>query len=387
LKLLVEIGTQAAADMVKNTDFVVLLSDISKNDENEVGIEATRFAEASSLGIPIPEGFAVTANSFREFFFGHQKVPQIVSGKIFRAYKGLESPFKDANVVVTASFSKKKFKNVKGEANLMQKINELWKMYAEGKNIDYPSFEPAIFVYKIPDAPLSLIMFTIDPIENDRKTVVIFEGSDTGNQYKVSKRDLKIVSKILRIGNTQKISDEQIINLAFWGKKIQDYYYFPQEVEFCVDKDRIIVTKIKPLTTIGIKYLVDDLAKVPKKETVILGVNIPKSPHRIRRVLLKGDSIYPGIASGHIKIIKKPNDVHKLKTGDIAVVLTNRLRLSEVTNKSKALVLANHIYHISQNSYLRRIGKPVVVGTPQSNHVLREGLVATVNGINGEVYV
>ena len=158
-------------------------------------------------------------------------------------------------------------------------------------------------------------------------------------------------------------------------------------MEFCVDKDRIIVTKIKPLTTIGIKYLVDDLAKVPKKETVILGVNIPKSPHRIRRVLLKGDSIYPGIASGHIKIIKKPNDVHKLKTGDIAVVLTNRLRLSEVTNKSKALVLANHIYHISQNSYLRRIGKPVVVGTPQSNHVLREGLVATVNGINGEVYV
>lgn len=392
--------------MIKKSDLVVLLDHVGKDDEIEVGKEAARFGEIANLGIPIPKGFIITANAYRIFlqennfetkkgehlFVSKAKhllesgeIPKNLVKEIFRAYKNLDASLRDANVVVGSSFSKKKFSNVKGEANLMQKIRNFWSIYFVRKDIDYSNFQPSILVYRMPVLFQSGVIFTIDPTYHDKSIIVIHEER-TKNYYEVSKEFLKIVKKVVE-GRKQKLTDRQIINLAKFGEKLQEYYYFPQEVYFSIHKSGTYITKTKPLTTVASKYLTEDWFKAVGKTSAVLSDQIPKNPIRFHKVLARGNSVYPGIATGYLRIIRKPQDVHKLRTGDIAVVAnTKNLRFGDLAKKARALVIESRD-HLSHHSLPRTLGKPIIVTMPNSNRGLKEGLVATVNGVNGQIYI
>lgn len=363
--------------MVRISDLVLPLDQVEKSEESNVGREAALLAEIAELGIPVPKGFVVTANAYRKYFLANQEVPELVANKIFRAYKNLDTPLRDANIVVSFSFSKKKFKNVKGEANLMQKIKTYWSIYFTDHDIDYPNFQPAILVQKNPESDQSGIMFTVDSGYNDKTKIVIYEGDVNGNRYEISRHNSIILNRYIKKGNKQKLTDKQIIDLSAWGIKLQKHYYFPQEVHFSIDKGRAYITKTKPLTTFGAKHLTDTAA-----------AHIPKKAIGIRKVLLRGNSIYPGIATGYIRIIRRPHDIHKLKAGDIAVVTnTKNLMLSVVAKKARAVIIESRFHQLPQHSLQRSLGKPTIITMPFSNRALKEGLVVTVNGALGEMYI
>ena len=233
--------------MLKKSDLILPLSSITNYDKDLVGEKAASLGEMAKHGLPLPEGFVITQNAYRQFALKHT-LPDKLIKEIFRAYKRLESSLKDA--AVELFFQKKEVMVVKGEAILVEKIKSIWAHNST-----------SIVVRKIPQTSYSGIIFTIDPINNDKTKVVIKEGK-SGNHYEVLKKDFKICAKSINRGKTQLLTDKQLIEVAKWGKKIQDYYYFPQEVSFAIEKNKIFITQTKPITHISSKFKVQSFDKL-----------------------------------------------------------------------------------------------------------------------------
>ncbi|TMI77439.1 MAG: phosphoenolpyruvate synthase, partial [Bacteroidetes bacterium] len=159
------------------------------------------------------------------------------------------------------------FLNVKGEANVLLKIKDAWAFLFSTRAIlslheqkfDHFKAGVAVSVQKMIQAEKSGIMFTIDPVTNDKTKIIIkaiygldeliVQGSVIPDHYEVSKNDFKITTKkiaaqkiqLVKKGienkevkipqkkqTVQKISDKEIIDLAHIGKMLEKHSYFPQ---------------------------------------------------------------------------------------------------------------------------------------------------------------
>lgn len=384
--------------MPTKSDLIVGFSDIDREDIELVGEEAVKLSEIQRLNVSIPKGFVVTTKAYLEFLqplFSSKRgyvindrsfMPSNVVGEVFKSYKRLEGPLKDAWVNVVPSiysknllnltFKLKKYTYVKGEANLIQKIRSAWASFFTSlltlQHIDYSKIKPAIVVCKVSPNSDSAVMYTIDPKTNDKTKIVINQGDKTGNHYEVLKGTLKIIDKPSL--TWRMLTDRQIISLASWGKSLQEYYYFPQEVHFSIDKSDVYVTLTKPMQDIAARDKIQN-AKLHKG-------------NNNRTVLLKGNPIHPGIARGYLRIIRNTHDVNKIASGDVAIVTNTKcLKLDQTLRKARAIVIEGKFPNMPHISISKRFyGKPMIVATPNSSKVLRDGVVVTLNATTGEVY-
>lgn len=440
--------------MVRKSDLVVWFSDVDKDDVALVGGKGANLGEMTKAGFPVPNGFIVTASAYFEFlrknnlqikikhllstvnFDKPESIQQvsyhikreILKGemeneliqKIFKAYQRLGGVLKDELVSVrssataedlpTASFAgqQETFLNVKGEANLIQKIKEVWAslfearaiFYRHEKKFDHLKVAIAIPVQKMVESEKSGVMFTLDPVTDDKTKIIIeaiyglgeliVQGKVTPDHYEVSKTDFSILSKKVSIqnvlykkvgtknkevkipkktGEKQKVTDAQIIELAKIGKKIEDHYYFPQDIEWAIEKNKIYIVQTRPVTTI----------KNQSEKNYTLDA-------KRYTLLLKGDPASPGIATGPVRIIASAKEIDKVLTGEVLVAPQTNPDFVSAMKKAVAIVTdkggrTSHAAIVS-----RELGIPAVVGTEKATKILKTGSVVTVDGAKGEVY-
>lgn len=441
------------------TDLSILWFDeVDKEDIPSVGGKGANLGEMTQAGFPVPQGFIVTSYAYFHFlkennlttkinhllgtinyekpesiFQVSQHIKKLIIAEqmneslvqaIFKAYTRLSGPLRDALVAVrssataedlpTASFAgqQETFLNIKGESNVVHKIKEAWASLFEPRAIFYRHEQKfdhfrvgiAIVVQKMIESEKSGIMFTIDPVTNDKSKLIIeaiyglgemiVQGAITPDHYEVDKSELRITKKQIAIqemklvrvkgmvkginkkvkvslkeGKKQKISDNLILDLAVLGKKLERHYYFPQDIEWAVVNNKPYILQTRPITTISTKKVettTDQLKNLP--------------------LLLKGAPASPGIASGPVKIIKTVNDLTKMLPGDVMVApQTNpdfvpgmKKAVSIVTDKGGR---TSHAAIVS-----RELGIPAVVGTEIATKTLKNNMVITVNGATGEVF-
>lgn len=360
--------------MLKKSDLIVPLSSISNEDKDTVGEKAAKLGEMIKLGLPFPNGFVITPNAYRQFLLKYAITDKLIK-EIFRAYKRLERPLKDATVEILLSlptnskvnpvFQKKEVMDAKGEAVLLEKIKFIWNSFLTSS--DYLNVSPAIVVRKIPQFSLSGIVFTTNSINNDKTKVVIKEKS--GNYYEVLKKDLKISSKNISKGKKQLLADKKLIEVAKLGVKLQKYYYFPQEVHFAIEKNKIYITQTKPLTTFN--HQMHNVYQKPK-----------------HNVLLTGKPFYPGIATGHLRIIQSMQDIDKILRGEIIVIPYQDLIKRSIIKAGAIVATDDRVHHMSHLTLGRFFsGKPALITTPNEAKMLKNGAVVTVNGKSGELHL
>ena len=432
---------------------VVWFSEVDKEDISLVGGKGANLGEMVKAGFPVPNGFIVTAFVYKEFVKKNNlelKIKhllssidfndpdslnqasslikkQIIQGdlskdlvlEIYDHYKKLGGVLKDALVAVRssataedlpgASFAgqQETFLNVRGEANLIQKIKEAWASLFEARAIFYRQenrFDQtkvliAIPVQKMVQSEKSGVMFTIDPMNNDKGKIIveaiyglgemIVQGEVTPDHYEISKSDLSILSKeiseqkrkLVKKGHVnievkvtdkdskrQKITDKEILELGRLGKKLEHHYFFPQDVEWATEKDKIYIVQTRPVTTTKIS-----LSKRHEQEILL-------------PVILKGDGGSPGIASGNVRILKSPSEIGKIKEGDVLVASQTNPDFVPAMKKAVAIV-TDHGGRTSHAAIVsRELGIPAVVGTKNATKTLKNGEVVTVSGTKGEVY-
>ncbi|MCL5746996.1 MAG: phosphoenolpyruvate synthase [Patescibacteria group bacterium] len=443
--------------MTARSKFIAWFSEISKEDVALVGGKGANLGEMTNAHFPVPNGFVVTSHAYYHFLSENKLTLQInevlktanfektdsltqvsslikkmvIKGKlsddlvseIFTAYGKLGNVLEDALVAVrssataedlaSASFAgqQETYLNVKGEAVLLEKIKEGWAslfdaralFYRHQQHFDHLKVGIALVVQRMVESEKSGIMFTIDPVTNDKSKIIIeaiyglgeliVGGIENPDHYEVSKSDFSILSKKIasqkkmlkkvgatdkeillseKKGKSQKLSEKEILELAHLGEKLEKHYYFPQDSEWAIDKNKVYIVQTRAVTTTHEK-------KESKKDT-------SEIEDTSRTPILKGDPASPGIAAGPVRVIESAKEIGKVLPGEVLVAPQTNPDYVPAMKKAVAIVTnsggrTSHAAIVS-----RELGIPAVVGTERATKVLKTGEVITVNGTKGEIY-
>ncbi|MCJ7786912.1 phosphoenolpyruvate synthase, partial [Patescibacteria group bacterium] len=300
------------------------------------------------------------------------------------------------------------FLNIKGEANVVKKVQECWAslfepraiFYREEKGFGHFKVGIAVPVQEMIPAEISGVMFTIDPVNHEKNRLIIeavyglgeylVQGTVTPDIYVVEKNSLDILSKkvekqtvqLVKVGSLtkqesvprrlrlrRKLTDSQIQTLAQIGKKIHHHYFYPQDIEWVLYKKKFYIVQSRPVTTL----------KEQESEKV-------KEQEIKRKPILVGTPASPGMAIGPVQIIKSIKQIDKIQKGEVLVTTMTSPDFVPVMKKVVAIITdqggqTSHAAIVS-----RELGIPCVVGTEKATKVLKNGQMITVNGTKGEVY-
>ncbi|KKS17662.1 MAG: Phosphoenolpyruvate synthase, partial [Candidatus Woesebacteria bacterium GW2011_GWA1_41_7] len=433
--------------------------DLDKGDTELVGGKGANLAEIYHAGFPVPPGFVVTVEAYDLFLQENDlihkiydilgsldvndpaqleeaskriqrmiltsKVPADVSQKTISSYKKLSGFMKNSLVAVRSSATAEDmpgtsfagqqvtFLDIKGEANVINKLRECWASLFTARSIYYrvmnkivhEKVKIAVVVQKMVQSDVSGVMFSIDPVTNDKDRIIIesvwglgemiVQGSVVPDTYVVQKGTFAILSKEIsdqsirlsringktkefevpkKLRDRQKINDKQIIALAKYADKIQKHYYFPQDMEWALEKDKLFIVQTRPVTTIA------QTAKSEKTEKNS-NVKFAEAP------ILTGAAASPGIGTGTVRILKSPKEIDKIKKGDVLVAPMTSPDYVPAMKKSAAIITdeggqTSHAAIVS-----RELGIPCVVGTKEATKLLKDGQIVTVNGQSGQVFM
>ncbi|MCK4369100.1 MAG: phosphoenolpyruvate synthase [Dehalococcoidales bacterium] len=311
-----------------------------------------------------------------------------------------------------ASFAgqQRTFLNVQGEKEVVTAVHECWAslfepraiFYRHHQGFDHFTVGIAVPVQKMIQSQASGVMFTLEPVTSDSDKIVIeavfglgeaiVSGEITPDLYVVDKDSLKIItrktvnqeSQLIKnptagaketniwvplpapTQSQQKLTDSEIIKLAWLGKQIEDHYRFPQDIEWAKENNKIYILQTRPVTTIK---------EVAEAEPEI------RAP-----VLLSGDKASPGIASGPVKIVPEASQIDKVKTGDVLVAEMTTPDFVPAMKRVVAIVTNRGGRTAHAAIVSRELGIPCVVGVEQATTILTNGQVITVDGSQGKIY-
>lgn len=253
------------------------------------------------------------------------------------------------------------------------------------------------------------VMFTANPVTNNRNEIMInaswglgeavVSGSVTPDEYIVEKGTWKIKEKfiakkevmVVRNPETSKgtvyvkvadylgpewvekqvLTDEQIIEVAKMGAKIEEHYGWPQDIEWAYDKDdgKLYIVQSRPITTLKEETKAEEVEGTEEAE-----------------VILKGLGASPGIGAGRVVVIFDASEIDKVKEGDVLVTTMTNPDMVPAMKRASAIVTdeggrTSHAAIVS-----RELGIPAVVGTKEATKKLKTGDYVTVDGTRGVVY-
>lgn len=315
----------------------------------------------------------------------------------------------------TASFAgqQETYLNIKGEVNVLHKVREAWAslftaraiFYREEQKFDHFKVGIAVPVQMMVASEESGVMFTIDPVTNEKGKIVIeaiyglgeliVQGAVTPDHYEIDKKLQKITTKKIatqtkmlvrkngitkeysvdkKLIDRQKITDEDVLEIAKLGLKLEKHYYHPQDVEWAVEDGKIYIVQTRPVTTL----------RPAKRDSGQAQLRTEVYPEAT--LLLKGDPASPGIAWGPAKLIFSAKEIDKVTSGDVMVTPQTNPDYVPAMKRAVAIVTekggrTSHAAIVS-----RELGIPAVVGAADASKILKTGNVVTVNGSKGEVY-
>jgi len=437
---------------------IAFFNEIDKHDLATVGGKGANLGEMTKAGFPVPDGFAVTVNAY-DLFLKHNyitdeihailketnvndpeqlqsaskkierivvksEVPKEVVLDIHKAYKKLSGKLKKTLVAVRssataedlpgASFAGQQatYLNIRGKNNLLVAVRDCWAslftaraiFYREQNKIDHEQVKISVIVQQMVQSDVSGVMFSIDPVTNDKDRILIeavwglgefiVQGSVLPDRYMVQKDTYSILSKEIsdqavqlikmdsdtvkvevpkKIRDIQKITDDDIVKLAKIAANLQKHYYYPQDIEWAKEGGELYIVQTRPVTTMKDKKKGGSVAAD--------GSKIAETP------ILSGAGASPGIGIGTVKILKSPKEVGNIGKGDVLVAEMTSPDYVPAMKKAAAIVTnkggqTSHAAIVS-----RELGIPCVVGTKNATSTLKVGTIVTVDGERGHIYM
>src|SRR5947199_10029189 len=178
--------------------------------------------------------------------------------------------------------------NIIGKEAILKHISKCWAslfteravIYRLQNGFDHRKVQLAVVVQKMIFPDVAGIMFTADPVTSNRKVLSIdasfglgealVSGLVNADSYKVRNGKIiekKISTKKLAISalkdggtkaqeieperqNRQALTDEQILQLERIGRKIEEHFGCPQDIEWCLVDDTFYIVQSRPITTL-----------------------------------------------------------------------------------------------------------------------------------------
>lgn len=471
----------------KKVENILWFSQITKSDIPSAGGKGANLGELTQAGIPVPPGFVVTAQAYFAFLEESrlvEKIKSLLSGlnpedtkKLNQAAKQLQATILSAKLsaklindiknsynklvkeagteyvavrssataedLPDASFAGQQITllNTLGADQVVKNVQLCWASLYEPRaiyyriinNFDHMKVGIAVPVQAMIQSEVSGIMFTIDPVTNNKDVLIIeagyglgeavVSGSVTPDRYIVNKTDLKILDKEINtqtwkiardkdkgedihfsipedLQKTQKLPDELVVELAKIGAEVEKHYGSPQDTEWAVVSDKRQVTSDKKNSTCYMLhdkcYMIYIVQSRPvttlKKELKVSEVDgkkideAPTGQPKTEDIILKGAAASVGMASGPVKIIHSPSEIDKIEKGDVLVTEMTTPDFVPAMKRATAIVTDTGGRTCHAAIVSRELGIPCVVGTGTATNVLKQGQMITVDGAKGLVY-
>ena len=190
----------------------------------------------------------------------------------------------------TASFAGQQdtYLNIRGKTEILKHINKCWAslftdravIYRIQNGFDHRNVQLSVVIQKMVFPQVAGILFTADPVNSNRKVLsidasfglgeTIVSGLVNPDIYKV--RDGQVIDKNVsakkvavyasKEGGTieqeieaakqtiQALTDEQILQLEQIGRKIEQHFDCPQDVEWCLANETFYIVQSRPITTL-----------------------------------------------------------------------------------------------------------------------------------------
>jgi len=298
------------------------------------------------------------------------------------------------------------FVNMKGNSQVLEAVKKCWASLYTGRSVCYryknkiseDTIFIAIVVQKMMNSEKSGVMFTANPLTNDKEELVIeavfglgdgiVSGSIEPDHFVIDKKTEEIKEK--RIGHKklaytrdsngktiikelhEAIIEKEVLythelkQLIKIGKKIEEHYDFPQDIEFAFESGNLYITQSRPITT--------------------LEKGMDNQEFKEGKVLLEGLAASRGMASGRVRLITDLKELSKLEKGEILVTKMTNPDMVVGMQRSAGIVTDEGGATCHAAIVSREMGIPCVVGTKKATSVLKEGGRITVDGTNGKVY-
>ncbi|SHM19869.1 phosphoenolpyruvate synthase [Mucilaginibacter sp. OK098] len=190
----------------------------------------------------------------------------------------------------TASFAGQQdtYLNIIGKEAILKHISKCWASlftdravtYRIQNDFDHRKVYLSVVVQQMVFPQAAGILFTADPVTGNRKVLSIdasfglgeamVSGLVNADNYKVCNGNIidkmisikKLAIYALKGGGTQEqeiepqhqtrqaLTDEQILQLAHIGRKIEEHFGSPQDIEWCLADDTFYIVQSRPITTL-----------------------------------------------------------------------------------------------------------------------------------------
>ncbi|GAB6102427.1 phosphoenolpyruvate synthase [Thermococcus atlanticus] len=451
--------------------FIKWFEELKKEDVPLVGGKGANLGEMTQMGIPVPPGFCVTAEAYKYFVENvrvedgrtlqewimdvvsrtnvddskellentakiREKIismdmPKEIAEEILEAYHKLSQRFnKDAVYVAVrssataedlpdASFAgqQETYLDVYGDEDVLKNVQKCWAslwtaratFYRAKQGFDHTRVYLSAVVQKMVNSETSGVMFTANPVTNDRSEIMInaawglgeavVSGAVSPDEYIVKKGTWEIKEKyiarkeVMYVRNPetgkgtvlvkvadhlgpewvekQVLTEEQIIEVAKMGAKIEEHYGWPQDIEWAYDKDdgKLYIVQSRPITTLKEEVKTEEAEMTEEM-----------------KVLLKGLGASPGVGAGRVVILLDVSEIDKVKEGDVLVTTMTNPDMVPAMKRASAIVTDEGGRTCHAAIVGRELGIPTVVGAKVATKVLKDGMLITVDGTRGVVY-
>ncbi|MBI2886268.1 MAG: phosphoenolpyruvate synthase [Chloroflexi bacterium] len=374
-----------------------------------------------NLNVDDSEKLEIASSRIKKLILSAE-MPQDVAKEIAAAYRALGEALVAVRSSATAedlpeaSFAGQQstYLNILGEEHVVSAVKHCWASLFEPRAIFYRTHQQydhlsvgiAVPVQKMVQSEASGVMFTLEPVSNDPTKMVveailglgeaIVSGAVTPDLYVLDKASLTILERRVALqdwklvrnpGSTealetntrvalsdeersrQKLTDQEIQELAAMGKLIEAHYGVPQDIEWAREGGRFYVVQTRPVTTMG------------AGESVQVG----RRGEMTGKLLLSGSPASPGVNSGPVKVIFSAGQISEIEDGDVLVTASTNPDFVPAMKRAVAIVTdkggrTSHAAIVS-----RELGIPCVVGTETGTKVLKNRQMVTVDGTWGKV--
>ena len=310
------------------------------------------------------------------------------------------------------------FLNVQSEA-LIERVKECWASlfsqraiyYRNRQGFPHADVDIAVVVQEMVPAEKSGVLFTSHPSTGEDRIIIeaawglgeaVVSGSVSPDNYVIDKAtgeadtitvaDKKVMMlKDEESGETVErtvpddkrservLPDDEIAELAEIGRRVEEHYGTPQDVEWAVYDGEVYMLQSRPITTISDEKVVPDVDDDGATD------DADGEASGSGDVLFRGLGSSPGIASGEARIITKLDHLDQVGDGDVIVTEMTMPDMVPAMKRASGIVtdeggMTSHAAIIS-----RELGVPAVVGTGSATEELRDGKVITIDGDKGTV--
>ena len=365
-----------------------------------------------------------------------EKMPQDLQDAIGAAYVelgkrvGEENPYVAVRSSATAedlpdaSFAGQQdtYLNVQGAETIIAKVKECYAScftdravyYREKQGFDHIEVALSAVVQMMVFSKTSGVMFTVNVATGDDNNILIeaafglgeyvVQGTVTPDNYTISKHDHKIIDRCVNeqdimlvrkkggdceevqvpeeLRKVQTLTDEQILELADYAKKIEKHYGCYMDMEWGVDErtNKIWILQARP-ETVWSRRNKEGGAKVQESKSMTT------TDHN---VIVKGLPASPGKVSGRVHVILDPSRIDEFKEGEILVTEMTAPDWVPAMKKAKAIVTDSGGMTCHASIVSRELGIPCIVGTKSRGEAatvtIPDGIDVTIDATHGVVY-